>query len=145
MPSFKVSRTTTKSREALWKVIADYPNIADWTAGLTSSHATSESTSGTGATRHCDLKNGGTLEETVRAWDDGSRLVISIDEATKVPIKRAQSTFTINEDGGGGRTIEMETDFTPKGGPVGLLFTPVLKLALKKGNRGLLDEWHEAA
>ncbi len=144
MSNFTVSRETTQGRDELWAVLADFPNIADWTAGLTASHATSERTSGVGAQRHCDLSSGGTLEETVREWDEGHTLTISIDEVTKVPLKRATSTFRIDKSAKG-HTITMETDFTPKGGPFGRLLGPVLKPLLKKGNGGLLKEWEAAA
>jgi len=144
MSKFSVSRETVKGRDELWAVLADYPNIADWTSGLTSSHATSAETSGVGARRHCDLTSGGTLEETVRHWDEGRELAISIDEATKVPLKSAVSTFTIVESPNG-HTITMATEFTPKGGPVGRLIGPLLKPLLRKGNSGLLEEWESAA
>ncbi|MEL7210545.1 MAG: SRPBCC family protein, partial [Actinomycetota bacterium] len=111
---------------------------------VSSSHATSDAVEGVGATRHCDLTNGATLEETIREWVPEESVTISIDEATKVPIAHAVSTFSITETENG-RQITMTTDFTPKGGPLGRLLGPVMKPVFRKGNRGLLAEWDAAA
>lgn len=68
-------------RADVWRVLADFPNIADWNSGVKVSRATSSATGGIGATRHCDLIPAGGLDETVTDWQDEQRLVISIDKA----------------------------------------------------------------
>lgn len=82
-------------RADVWRVLADFPNIADWNSGVKVSRATSSATGGIGATRHCDLAPAGGLDETVTDWQDEQRLVISIDKATVVPIDHAQITFVL--------------------------------------------------
>ena len=144
MPSLTVDRPSRKQRDDLWSVIADYPNIADWNSGVVASHATSESTAGVGATRHCDLSSGGTLEETVRAWDDRQSMTISVDDATKVPFTKALATFRI-ADSGEGHSLIMEADYSMKGGPLGAILGHLLKPTLKKNYRAVLDEWEAAA
>lgn len=87
----------TAPQAAVWQVLADFPNISVWNTGVKASHATSDATSGVGAKRHCDLAPVGTLEETIAEWDEGNRLVINIDSATKLPIERGVATFTLTE------------------------------------------------
>lgn len=86
MRAVRVNREIGAPATAVWDVLADFPNIADWNGGVKKSYATGEQTEGIGATRHCDLAPVGTLEETVREWQPGKKMVISIDSATKLPI-----------------------------------------------------------
>ena len=81
MRSIKVSRRIPTAPAKVWAVLADFPNIATWNTGVSKSFATSDSTGGVGAQRHCDLAPFGELEETVKEWDDTRRMVISIDSA----------------------------------------------------------------
>ena len=46
MRQIEVQRSINSGRSAVWKVLADYPNIASWNGGVTKSYATSEATEG---------------------------------------------------------------------------------------------------
>ena len=142
MNSISVSRTTDKSREALWAKLQDFPNIADWASGVKTSTQTSSEPTGVGATRHCVVGGNGTLDETIQRLDDQRQMVISIDKTTKLPVKSAVSTFTI-EDPAEGRRISMESEVGLKG--IGKLMGPILRKGLAKGNGKLLEEWAAAA
>ena len=95
MRSIKVSRRIPSAPAKVWAVLADFPNIATWNTGVAKSFATSDSTGGVGAQRHCDLAPFGELEETVKEWDDTRRMVISIDSAKKLPIAHVEVTFVL--------------------------------------------------
>ncbi len=93
MRSIKVSRRIPSAPAKIWAVLADFPNIATWNTGVAKSFATSDSTGGVGAQRHCDLAPFGELEETVKEWDETRRMVIRIDSADSNAAARAQPTI----------------------------------------------------
>jgi len=128
----------------VWAVLADFPNIAAWNSGVKKSFATSESTSGVGATRHCDLAPLGELEETILEWQPDERLVISIDAAAKLPIRSGQVTFTLDESGDA-TTTTLDYAYEPKGGPLGRLIGPMVDRQLRSGFTGFLADLDAAA
>lgn len=144
MRSIDVSRDIAAPRSAVWEVLADFPNIADWNSGVKTSVATSTDTGGVGATRHCELSPAGALDERVLEWEDGRRVKIAVDKASKAPIKRATADFSITPEGDHVR-LDVRYEFEPKGGVAGKAAAPALKLALTKAFTGFLDDWDRAA
>ena len=138
MRSINVSHQMTASREAVWSVLADFPNIADWNGGVKTSYSTSDATAGVGATRHCDLAPLGALEETIAGWDEGERLVVQIDSAKKLPIRSGTATFTLNDD-----TTTIDYEYEPT--MLGRLSARVLDHQLSKGFEGFLSDLDTAA
>ena len=96
MRSIKVSKRLPSTPEKIWGVLADFPNVSTWNTGVTKSFATSNTTSGVGAQRHCDLAPFGELEETIKEWDDKRRMVVTINSAKKLPILHAEATFSLS-------------------------------------------------
>ena len=68
MREITVEKDVEAPVDAVWAVLADFPNIADWNGGVKKSFSTNDQTDGVGATRHCDLSPAGGLEETVVEW-----------------------------------------------------------------------------
>ena len=85
MREIHVNKVIEASGDSVWSVLADFPNIADWNGGVKKSFSTSNDVQGVGAPRHCDLSPAGSVEETVREWQEGEKMVISIDSATNFP------------------------------------------------------------
>ena len=131
-------------KSSAWAVLADFPNIARWNSGVAKSFATSESVAGVGAQRHCDLSPTGTLEETIREWDPENRMVVSIDSATRLPIRRGEVTFTLTGEGEGSTTA-IDYRYETKWGPIGRLMGPMLDGQLTKGFTGFLADLEKAA
>lgn len=144
MPSLHVTRTSTKSPEALWEVIADFPNIANWYSGVKTSVSTSTEGEGVGATRHCELSPAGALDERILEWEEGRRVKIAVEKTAKAPIKRATADFVITPEGDQVR-LDIDYEFEPKGGVAGKAAAPALKKAFTRAFSGMLDEWDEAA
>ena len=144
MPTLQVTRTTDKSPEALWDVLADFPNIANWYSGLKTSVSTSEAPNGVGATRHCELAPMGAIDERILDWEEGSRVRIAAEKYEKAPIKHAIADFRIVPEGEQTR-LDLSFDFTAKGGVAGKAATPALKAALTKGFNQMLKDWEAAA
>lgn len=140
MRSISVADTVDAAPSAVWDVLADFPNISDWNGGVTASHATGDATAGVGATRHCDLAPTGALEETVREWEPQRKLVVSIDQARRLPMRRALATFTL-EPSGSGTSVTIDYEYEPRPRLVGAL----LDRQLAKGFRGFLRDLGGAA
>lgn len=143
MRTIILERDLQATRTDVWAILADYPNISSWNSGVKASRSTSEAAEGVGATRHCDLTVGG-VDETIRHWNPESKLVISIDSASKLPIKSALASFDLT-DHGKTTPIKVTYDFEPGGGPFAFILGPILAGQLKKGFEGFLDDLEAAA
>ncbi len=145
MRSIKVSKRIPSAPEKVWAVLADFPNIATWNTGVAKSFATSDSTSGVGAQRHCDLAHFGELEETVKEWDDARRMVISIDSAKKLPIANGEATFVLSP-ADDATEISIEYAYEPRFGLFGqIMGSLVLDGQFTKGFKGFLDDLDAAS
>ncbi len=145
MRSIKVSRRIPSAPAKVWAVLADFPNIATWNTGVSKSFATSDSTDGVGAQRHCDLAPFGELEETVKEWDDTRRMVISIDSAKKLPIAHGEVTFVLSpvDDA---TEVSINYAYKPKFGLLGQIIGNVAQDGqLTKGFKGFLKELDAAS
>jgi uncharacterized protein YndB with AHSA1/START domain len=144
MREITVTREIAAPRSAVWAVLADFPNIADWNGGVKKSYSTGQSDGGVGATRHCDLAPIGELEETITAWEPDRRMVVSIDSAAKLPIKSAEVTFTLAA-ADDSTPIELGYAYQPKFGPIGSLLGPMMDRQLTSGFEGFLADLDRAA
>jgi uncharacterized protein YndB with AHSA1/START domain len=143
MRSIDVSRIINTPRSAVWAVLSDFPNIADWNTGVKRSFSTSDAGKGVGATRHCDLTPIGELEETIAEWIPDERLVVHIDSATKLPLKSAIATFTLAGDDS--TTASINYTYEPRFGPIGAIMGPILDRQFRKGFTGFLVDLAAAA
>lgn len=144
MRSIEVSKRISAPPAAVWAVLADFPNIAAWNSGVAKSFSTSDSTSGVGAQRHCDLAPFGALEETVKEWDEASRMVISIDSAKKLPMARGVATFTLSPTGEE-TMVTIDYAYQPKFGLVGqILGSIALDGQFTKGFNAFLRDLDKA-
>lgn len=73
------------SQETVWEALADFGGIKKFHAGLRDSYPTSTTNGGLGATRHCDLKPMGSIEERVIGWNEGEGYMVEIYDGKKTP------------------------------------------------------------
>ncbi len=144
MRTLTLTRTIPTDRKAVWEVLADFPNIADWNRGVRSSHATGP-TEGVGAARHCDFVPAGSVEEVVREWDAPGRMVIELHSPSKLPLKRATATFELAEAGDGETRVDLTYAYAPGMGPLGALLGGAFDKQFTKGFRGFLKDLEAAA
>ena len=145
MRTIDVSRRIPSGPGKIWAVLADFPNIATWNTGVTKSFATSDRTGGVGAQRHCDLAPFGELEETVKEWDEASRMVISIDSAKKLPIAHGEVTFVLSP-ADDATEVSVTYIYQPKFGLLGqIMGSLVLDGQLTKGFKGFLKDLDAAS
>ena len=145
MRSIKVSKRIPSPPAKVWAVLADFPNIATWNTGVAKSFATSDSTGGVGAQRHCDLAPFGELEETVKEWDDTRRMVISIDSTKKLPIAHGEVTFVLSP-ADDATEVSVNYVYKPKFGLLGqIMGSLALDRQLMKGFKGFLNDLDAAS
>ena len=95
MPAFVEATVTANApKEAVWNILADFPNIANYTDTVRSSHSTSENGFEIGATRHCELAPAGSADEVITGIKQGESVVISVSGAGGGPIKESMTTFS---------------------------------------------------
>ncbi len=139
-----IQRTIAAPRSAVWAVLADYPNIADWNEGVQRSVALGDAVEGLGAQRHCELTPSGAMRETVTEWEPEEKMAVAIDKIEKMPVAEATMTFTL-ADSGTTTSITMSYDFAPKGGPFAFLIAAMLNRPMTKGFNGFIDNMESAA
>lgn len=132
MPAFvKASVIANAPKEAVWKILADFPNIANYTDTVKSSHSTSENDFEIGATRHCELAPAGSADETIADIRQGQSIVISVSGAGG-PIKQSTTTFSISEIDAETSRLTMSAEIQPKGGILAPIIAKILERRLPK-------------
>jgi uncharacterized protein YndB with AHSA1/START domain len=139
MRTVTVNRDIAAPRSAVWAVLADFANIADWNSGVKASVDTGAGTQGLGAKRHCDLSLGG-LDETITDWQPEEKMVVDIHSVQKLPMRSAMATFTLGE-GESVTPTEIRYEYTPKWGFLGKL----LDRQFTSGFNGFLGDLETAA
>ncbi|CAN5909546.1 hypothetical protein BH23ACT10_BH23ACT10_20790 [soil metagenome] len=138
-----VRREVAASRDSVWAVFADFPNLANHWDGLKASRPIGDQTHGVGARRQVDLKPVGTLTETVTAWEEGRTIATKNQPSALVPFKQAESKLTLDPDGDG-TAIRFDYRYVPRGGPIGRLTGPVIDRMLTANFQSMLAAVEEA-
>ena len=140
MTTFSTSVRIEAPIEKVWEVLSDLGSIYRWNPGVTHSYATSEATSGEGATRHCDIKVGpmsGYLKERAFDWRDGEGFKIDIYESS-MPLKSNIVEFSVRADGDGTH-VTVCPEYAVKFGFIGAIADALMfRRQFKKGMDGLL-------
>jgi len=146
MRNVKEERTLAAERSSVWVVLADYPNIVDWNDGIKASYAIGDATEGVGAQRQCEIVPSGKMRmrETVSEWVPEEKMVLVVDNIEKQPIKQATMTLTLSNSGET-TPCTMSYDYEPKGGPLALVFGPLLDRQMKKAFQGFMENLESAA
>lgn len=139
-----VQRKIAASRDSVWDVFADFPNLADHWDGLKASRSIGDQTHGVGARREVDLVPMGTLVETITTWEEGRTMATTNQPSALVPFKHAESRLTLEPDGDG-TAITFDYRYVPRGGPVGQLTGPVIDMMLRRNFQSMLASVEEAA
>jgi len=139
-----VQRRMSASRDSVWALYADFPNLANHWSGLRATRAIGAQTSGVGARRHVDLKPIGSMEETVTAWEEGRRIDTGNQPNALVPFKRAASSLRLEQDGNG-TLATFNYRYLPRGGVIGRFTGPLIDRMLTATFTDMLAATGEAA
>ncbi len=80
MTILKQSIDINAAKTKTWEVLADFDKL-HWTKSVKDVRYTSSLRSSVGATRHCDLSDGGYIVERITHWNEGNGYVYAIDDA----------------------------------------------------------------
>lgn len=139
-----VQRRMSASAGSLWALFADFPNLASHWSGVRATRALGSKTSGVGARRRIDMKPIGSMDETVTVWEEGRRMDTRNQPSALVPFKQAESTLTLEPDGG--RTLAtFDYRYVPRGGPVGRFTGPLIDKILTATFTAMLAATDQAA
>lgn len=132
MPAFvEVTATANAPKEAVWKILADFPNIANYTDTVKASVSTSEQDFAVGASRRCDLAPAGSAEEEILEIVPGDRLVIQV-KGSGGPIKQSRTAFSLTEVDANATQLTMSAEIQPKGGIFAGIISKILERRLPK-------------
>lgn len=139
--TIEVERAVAAARASVWAVLADYPNIADWSPGVLNSYAIGDQLDGVGAQRKTELAPDGSMRmrETVTEWVSEKQLVVAIDEIEQQPIASATMAFGL-ADADGSTTVTMRYDYEADAE-----LGPMLDEQFTMGFNGLIDALEQAA
>ena len=105
--------------QAAWDVIADFGNVHRWAPGVTHSYATSPNNNGDGASRHCDIKGFGSVEEDILRWNDG--VSFTYDATPLGPIGHSTSVWSVETVGPTRSRVVTSFEYPTRFGPPGAL------------------------
>lgn len=137
MAHFSIEIQIAAPRQKVWDVLADLGGIYKWNPGVSHSYSSSDNSQGEGATRHCDLSQGGYLKERAVDWREGQGFKIDIFE-TNLPLKSNVVDFTVEGDVDG-TIVTVAPEYALKYGPIGWLLDQLwARRQFKKGMAELL-------
>jgi len=105
--------------QAAWDVLADFGNVYRWAPGVTHSFATSPNNGGDGASRHCDIKGFGSVEEEILQWKDG--VSFTYDATPLGPIGHSISVWSVESLGPTRSRLNTSFEYPTRFGPLGAL------------------------
>lgn len=113
-------------QERVWMKIADLGAIQDYHPGVSRSFYTSTQKEGPGASRHCDLRPFGEVEERVVEWRAGDSYVIEIFAGKNVPpFKKATGRLSL-EAAGDASIVHFDIEYDLRFGLVGRLMDALM-------------------
>ncbi len=129
------------SKQEAWEVLADFGNAHKYFNGIVDAYLTSETKTGVGTIRHCDLpKMMGMkqyIDEEITHWQEGECFTYIVTK-TAAPIKNGIATWTVKGDDNNA-TITVHIEFEPKG-LMGLLMKNKLQTEFNKQIAGGLND-----
>ncbi|MEM8902787.1 MAG: SRPBCC family protein [Actinomycetota bacterium] len=99
MSEFTVTRRIEAPPSTVFAVLADFGNIADWSAGVKRSFLTTDGPVGEGTMRHCDFAPMGGVNERITAFAADERMTVHLFELFKMPASEAVADFGLAPDG----------------------------------------------
>ena len=137
MNQFTITRHIDAPVEAVWAVLDDFGNIADWSPGIKRSALTSEGPVGRGTTRHCDFVPLGGVNERIETYRPNERMTVHLYETFKMPVSAAIADFNLAA-AGGGTALTLHVEYTPN--RVGRVAKGTTEKQMRKGMNGLAED-----
>ena len=140
-----VTTVAKAPKSAVWDVLDDFANIANYTSQVKTSVSTGDLSTGLGAGRQCALAPFGTTQEEIIEYVPGEKMVVRLFDTKKLPVKGSVSTFSLREIDDSSTEITMSINADPKGGVLSGVVGWRLRKALPKGALSLIEDLARAA
>ena len=99
IPEFEVYETIEAPVVRVWEALADIGSISRWNPGVSDSRLLTDTDTGVGSARHCDLGGRNYLRESVFEFVPHERLTMRVDE-TNLPFATIDIRFRlVDRDG----------------------------------------------
>jgi uncharacterized membrane protein len=122
--------------EKVWEVLSNLEKISDWSEEIKSAECVGDHKRGLHAQRKCLLSNNVIITERIVSWNEGSSFTY---EGFDIPmIASAKNTWTVKSDKGQ-TLLTTESEASIKGGYLGLILEPLIKLVSKRMSRKTLS------
>jgi hypothetical protein len=106
-----VTKTSSISADALWKLVGDFCGIASWHPAIERCVLSKD-----GKQRTLSLKGGGTIVDALENWDDANRSYRYIMLSGPLPVVNYHSTISVSADPKGS-TLKWIGTYGAKGAP----------------------------
>lgn len=124
--------------QAVWKVVADLLAVQRYNPMVASVRYVSDRHEGVGATRHCELKPKGWVEERVWDWNPHQAIGLEV-AASEWPLVFMKWKTELQADGTG-TLVRQEMNYRVKFGPIGVLLDEfIMRRTLDKSIREIFD------
>lgn len=112
------------SKQAVWDVMADFGNAADWAPGMRRAGLWGNVKTGVGMHRIMQHKWGFIIEEVVTHWTEGAGYSFRLEKAP-FPMCDASETWVLNDDGHDA-VLNITVSYSMRLGFIGALLDAVL-------------------
>ncbi len=129
------------SKQEVWNVIADLGGVYKFNPNVSKSYYTSEKDGGIGASRICELRPAGKVEEVAVKWDEGTGFTLRIDPLEKAPpLKNFIVSIDITQQTTDSVLVNFDGEYSMKLGVIGkILDSVVVKSQMEKAFQDILD------
>jgi carbon monoxide dehydrogenase subunit G len=111
------------SASKVWQILADLEAVQHYNQTVKAAHRIGEKKE-LGAMRGCDLKDGGSVKETVVGFEEGKAITMELTESPW-PVRNMQWRTSLTKDGGETVVSQIMT-YEMKLGPIGKLLNAVV-------------------
>lgn len=139
MPVIETHLEIAAPKEEVWRILADLGGVQSFHPLVKKSYYNPGKRSGVGASRHCDFKPFGQVEETAIEWNEGESITLRLHDGKGLPpFKKALGTFGVRE-ATGGSVASVRFEYSMRYGPLGALMDVfMVKRQFMKGLRQML-------
>ncbi len=139
METINVKKVIDAPVEKVWESWDDFGSIYKFNPGINASRLLGEDSTGIGAMRECDLKDGKNwVRERIVDYVPLKKMRISIYESS-MPIKTMTATVTFRSISDAKTEVDFTAEFEPKMGFLGKLMAPLMKRQFRPLLASMLD------
>lgn len=141
MTTFSKQLNVQASQQKVWETMANLGDIYQFNPNVSKSYYNSDQKKGVGASRICELRPSGIVEETATEWKEGESFTLKITPIEKAPpLKNFYAGLSLLSKGKDQTQVSISMTYDTKMGIVGqLLDSLMIKAQMQKAIEQLLS------